>query len=109
MKIALVGYGKMGKEIEQILIARGHTISLIIDVNNTADLDADHLRDIDVAIEFTTPQTAYGNIVKCIEAGVPVVCGTTAWQTARSRTTLQNETGRFFLCLELQHRREHLF
>lgn len=79
MKIALVGYGKMGKEIEQILIARGHTISLIIDVNNTADLDADHLRDIDVAIEFTTPQTAYGNIVKCIEAGVPVVCGTTAW------------------------------
>ena len=60
-------------------IARGHTISLIIDVNNTADLDADHLRDIDVAIEFTTPQTAYGNIVKCIEAGVPVVCGTTAW------------------------------
>ena len=79
MKIALVGYGKMGKEIEQILIARGHTISLIIDVNNTADLDADHLRGIDVAIEFTTPQTAYGNIVKCIEAGVPVVCGTTAW------------------------------
>ena len=68
MKIALVGYGKMGKEIEQILIARGHTISLIIDVNNTADLDADHLRGIDVAIEFTTPQTAYGNIVKCIDA-----------------------------------------
>lgn len=79
MKIALIGYGKMGKEIEQILIARGHTIPLIIDLNNTNDLDAAHLKEIDVAIEFTTPSTAYGNVVKCLEAGVPVVCGTTAW------------------------------
>lgn len=69
----------MGKEIEQILIARGHTIPLIIDLNNTNDLDAAHLKEIDVAIEFTTPSTAYGNVVKCLEAGVPVVCGTTAW------------------------------
>ena len=79
MKIALIGYGKMGKEIEQILIARGHTIPLIIDLNNTNDLDAAHLQKVDVAIEFTTPSTAYGNVVKCLEAGVPVVCGTTAW------------------------------
>lgn len=79
MKIALIGYGKMGKEIEQILIARGHTIPLIIDLNNTNDLDAAHLKEINVAIEFTTPSTAYGNVVKCLEAGVPVVCGTTAW------------------------------
>lgn len=79
MKIALIGYGKMGKEIEQILIARGHTTPLIIDLNNTNDLDAAHLKEIDVAIEFTTPSTAYGNVVKCLEAGVPVVCGTTAW------------------------------
>ncbi len=79
MKIALIGYGKMGKEIEQILIARGHTIPLIIDLNNTNDLDAAHLQEVDVAIEFTTPSTAYGNVVKCLEAGVPVVCGTTAW------------------------------
>lgn len=79
MKIALIGYGKMGKEIEQILIARGHTIPLIIDLNNTNDLDAAHLPKVDVAIEFTTPSTAYGNVVKCLEAGVPVVCGTTAW------------------------------
>ncbi len=79
MKIALIGYGKMGKEIEQILIARGHTIPLIIDLNNTNDLDAAHLKEIDVAIEYTTPSTAYGNVVKCLEAGVPVVCGTTAW------------------------------
>lgn len=79
MKIALIGYGKMGKEIEQILIARGHTIPLIIDLNNTNDLDAAHLQKVDVAIEFTTPSTAYGNVVKCLEASVPVVCGTTAW------------------------------
>lgn len=79
MKIALIGYGKMGKEIEQILIARGHTIPLIIDLNNTNDLDAAHLQKVNVAIEFTTPSTAYGNVVKCLEAGVPVVCGTTAW------------------------------
>ena len=79
MKIALICYGKMGKEIEQILIARGHTIPLIIDLNNTNDLDAAHLQKVDVAIEFTTPSTAYGNVVKCLEAGVPVVCGTTAW------------------------------
>lgn len=79
MKIALIGYGKMGKEIEQILIARGHTIPLIIDLNNTNDLDTAHLQKVDVAIEFTTPSTAYGNVVKCLEAGVPVVCGTTAW------------------------------
>ena len=79
MKIALIGYGKMGKEIEQILIARGHTIPLIIDLNNTNDLDTAHLQKVDVAIEFTTPSTAYGNVVKCLEEGVPVVCGTTAW------------------------------
>lgn len=79
MKIALIGYGKMGKEIEQILIARGHTIPLIIDLNNTNDLDTAHLQKVDVAIEFTTPSTAYGNVVKCLEAGVPVVCGTTTW------------------------------
>ena len=79
MKIALICYGKMGKEIEQILIARGHTIPLIIDLNNTNDLDTPHLQKVDVAIEFTTPSTAYGNVVKCLEEGVPVVCGTTAW------------------------------
>lgn len=79
MKIALIGYGKMGKEIEQILLAHGHTIPLIIDMNNTQDLCAARLWEVDVAIEFTTPQTAYQNIVTCLEAGTPVVCGTTAW------------------------------
>ena len=52
---------------------------MIIDLNNTNDLDTAHLQKVDVAIEFTTPSTAYGNVVKCLEEGVPVVCGTTAW------------------------------
>ncbi len=98
MKIALIGYGKMGKEIEQILIARGHTIPLIIDLNNTNDLDAAHLKEIDVAIEFTTPSTAYGNVVKCLEAGVPVVCGTTAWldKLPQVEQLCKEKTGAFF-------------
>lgn len=79
MKIALIGYGKMGKEIERILIARGHTVPLIIDIGNADDLNAEKLRGIDAAIEFTTPQTAFHNIVACLEAGIPVVCGTTGW------------------------------
>ena len=79
MKIALIGYGKMGKEIEQILISRGHTVTLIIDIDNAGDLNAENLRKADVAIEFTTPHTAFQNIVTCLEAGVPVVCGTTGW------------------------------
>lgn len=98
MKIALIGYGKMGKEIEQILIARGHTIPLIIDLNNTNDLDAAHLKEIDVAIEFTTPSTAYGNVVKCLEAGIPVVCGTTAWldKLPQVEQLCKEKTGAFF-------------
>ena len=98
MKIALIGYGKMGKEIEQILIARGHTIPLIIDLNNTNDLDAAHLQKVDVAIEFTTPSTAYGNVVKCLEAGVPVVCGTTAWldKLPEVKQLCKEKNGAFF-------------
>lgn len=79
MKIALIGYGKMGHEIEKILVSRGHTLSLIIDIDNTDRLTAGDLAACDVAIEFTTPATACGNVLACLEAGVPVVCGTTAW------------------------------
>ena len=79
MKAAIIGYGKMGREIEKILIQRGHEIKLIIDVNNIADLNAENLKDIDVAIEFTTPSTAYDNIRKCLECGAAVVSGTTGW------------------------------
>ena len=77
MKIALIGYGKMGKTIEQIALQRGHQIVSIIDINNTADFDSEAFRSADVAIEFTTPATALGNYMRCFEANVPVVSGKT--------------------------------
>lgn len=79
MKIALLGYGKMGKEIEKIALNHKHEIVLKIDVNNPDDLNEGNLRLADVAIDFSTPASAYSNIMKCFEAGVPVVCGTTGW------------------------------
>lgn len=79
MKIALVGYGKMGKAIEQIARERGHEIVSIIDINNPQDFASEAFRSADVAIEFTSPATAYGNYLKCFEASVPVVSGTTGW------------------------------
>lgn len=69
----------MGHEIEQVLLRRGHTIGLIIDENNRSELTPSALSDIDVAIEFTTPDTAYDNILACIESGTAVVSGTTGW------------------------------
>lgn len=79
MKAAIIGYGKMGREIERILLERGHEIGLVIDADNSAALDAGHLRGIDVALEFTTPETAYDNLRACIENRTPVVSGTTGW------------------------------
>lgn len=79
MKAAIIGYGKMGREIEKILTQRGHEAALIIDTDNASELDAAHLKGIDVAIEFTTPETAYANIRTCLEAGTAVVSGTTGW------------------------------
>ncbi len=69
----------MGREIEKILIDRGHSVPLIIDINNAEDLNAENLAKVDVAIEFTTPHTAYNNLKICVEAGTPVVSGTTGW------------------------------
>lgn len=79
MKAAIIGYGKMGREIERILVERGHEATLVIDTDNAAQLDAEHLAAVDVAIEFTTPETAYDNIRTCLEAGTAVVSGTTGW------------------------------
>ena len=79
MKIALIGYGKMGQELERIPLDRNHDIALIIDQNNLADLTAENLKGIDVVIEFTNPDSAYKNYMICFEAGVPVVSGTTGW------------------------------
>lgn len=79
MKIALIGYGKMGKTIEQIAISRGHTIVARIDVHNKEVFESETFASADVAIEFTTPETAFDNYLKCFKADVPVVSGTTGW------------------------------
>jgi len=79
MKIALIGYGKMGKAIEEIAIANGHLIVLKIDLSNIDEFTKDNLSQADVAIEFTSPHTAFNNVSKCLEYGIPVVCGSTGW------------------------------
>ena len=79
MKIALIGYGKMGKEIERIARSRGHEIVCIIDIDNQEDFQSEAFRSADVAIEFTNPKAAYGNYMKAFEAGVKLVSGSTGW------------------------------
>jgi 4-hydroxy-tetrahydrodipicolinate reductase len=79
MKIALIGYGKMGHMIESIARERGHEIVSIIDQNNLDEFESNAFASADVAIEFTTPQTAADNILRAWKAGVLVVCGTTGW------------------------------
>jgi 4-hydroxy-tetrahydrodipicolinate reductase len=79
MNIALIGYGKMGHAIEQVAVRRGHTITLRITSANEHELDAEHLKNVDVAIEFTNPEAAKENVLLCLNAGVNVVCGTTGW------------------------------
>ena len=79
MKIVLIGYGKMGKEIERLSLERGHQIVAKIDVDNQADLAALSSAEVDVAIEFSNPASAYANILTCINKQIPVVCGTTGW------------------------------
>ncbi len=79
MKIALLGYGKMGKEIESIALQRGHTIVLKVDENNSTTFTNEDLKKADVAIEFSTPQTVSANIKKCFDAQVPIIVGTTGW------------------------------
>ena len=79
MNIALIGYGRMGHEIEAIAVKRGHAVKLIVDQDNTADLNKTNLKGIDVAIEFSSPGAAFENIKKCLELKVPVVSGTTGW------------------------------
>ncbi len=79
MNIAIIGYGRMGHEIESAAVSRGHEIKLVIDKENPEDFNQIPGCKIDVAIEFTTPETACGNISKCLEMEVPVVSGTTGW------------------------------
>jgi 4-hydroxy-tetrahydrodipicolinate reductase len=79
MNIALIGYGKMGRIIEEIALERGHHTVLKISSANAHELTAENLRKADVAIEFTSPHSAFANISACMHAGVPVVCGSTGW------------------------------
>jgi 4-hydroxy-tetrahydrodipicolinate reductase len=79
MKIAILGYGKMGKEIEDISLYRSHTVPVKIDEYNSSSVNPQLLKNVDVAIEFSTPESAIPNIRLCLEAGIPVVVGTTGW------------------------------
>lgn len=79
MKIALIGYGKMGKAIEEIAIQQGHEIVLKITSKNLHELTEDNLKKADVAIEFTNPESAVENINACLNAGVATICGSTGW------------------------------
>ncbi len=79
MNVAIIGYGKMGREIERRLIAKGDTVSLIIDREGVEAITPESTAGIDVAIEFSTPESAFDNIIALLKCGMPVVCGTTAW------------------------------
>jgi len=93
MKIALLGYGKMGKIIEKIATDRKHEIVLKIDLDNQDELTAENLQKADVAIEFSTPATVLGNIEHCFNAGVPIVVGTTGWYEQLPQIKQQCEKG----------------
>jgi len=98
MKIALIGYGKMGKAIEKLGLEQGHEFPLIIDVNNAGDLNPDNIVGIDIAIEFSAPVAAPGNVLRCLELGLPVVSGTTGWNSRFEEVNLscKSQNGAFF-------------
>ncbi|MCC6723110.1 MAG: 4-hydroxy-tetrahydrodipicolinate reductase [Saprospiraceae bacterium] len=79
MKIAIIGFGKMGKTIKSLAEQVGDEVTLTFDVENKSAFTAENLKRADVAIEFTRPETAFENVKTCLEAGIPVVCGTTGW------------------------------
>ncbi|TRX63550.1 4-hydroxy-tetrahydrodipicolinate reductase [Carboxylicivirga sp. M1479] len=98
MKIALIGYGKMGQEIEKIALDRGHEIVSKIDVSSEDSFTDDAFKSADVAIEFTRPEAAYDNYMKCFDAKVPVVSGTTGWldKLAEIKDRCDNDNQTFF-------------
>ena len=79
LRIALIGYGKMGKTIEEIALQRGHSVELKIDIDSMASFTKENLQNCDVAIEFTGPHSAKKNILKCFDARIPIVSGSTGW------------------------------
>lgn len=98
MKIALIGYGKMGREIHDIARKKGHEIVCIIDDDNKSDIDSDKFRDADVAFEFTRPESAVSNFVEAFKQKVPVVSGTTGWLSKWDdvKTSCLENNGAFF-------------
>ena len=98
MKIALIGYGRMGKTIEAIAKDREHEIVLAIDIDNQNDLTVENLKKADVAIEFTIPASAFNNYKICFESGVPVVSGTTGWLDKKTQVLeeMKKHDGTFF-------------
>ncbi|TAK46579.1 MAG: 4-hydroxy-tetrahydrodipicolinate reductase [Saprospiraceae bacterium] len=98
MKIALIGFGKMGKAIERLALRKSHNIVLKIDLENKEELTTGNLQGADVAIEFSRPEVAFGNIAACLNAGVPVVSGTTGWLSQLGEAKeLCHKTGGAFL------------
>ncbi len=97
MKIALIGYGKMGKAIEEIALQRGHEIVLRVSIDNLEDNTIEKIRKADVAIEFSGPDSAFENLVRCMDAGVPAVCGSTGWldRYQEARTICLDSGGAF--------------
>jgi 4-hydroxy-tetrahydrodipicolinate reductase len=97
MRIALIGYGKMGKAIEEVALQRGHEIVIRIDQPNLNEFTKENLTKADVAIEFTSPHTAYDNVKKCIEFDVAVICGSTGWteRLEEVKTICANKNGAF--------------
>ncbi len=97
MKIALIGYGKMGKAIEDIALQKGHEVVLKIGSQNADEMTTANLQNANVAIEFTTPHSAVQNIKKCLDATVPVVCGSTGWlqHWEEVKEYVQNKNGAF--------------
>lgn len=99
MKIALIGYGKMGKEVEQIALERGHSIVLKVSSDNASTYSLSDLQQADVAIEFSKPASAVSNIYKCFEAGIPVIVGTTGWLEQLDevkKTCIEQQQGLFY-------------
>lgn len=98
MKILILGYGKMGKAIEEIAEDRGHTISHKININNTQALKFIDGSNINVAIEFSQPDAAYDNLKFCIDNNIPVVCGTTGWLSRKPEIEqlCRDKSGSFF-------------
>jgi len=99
MRIALVGYGKMGKEIERIATERGHQISFRVSLENQDDIENIQNANTDVAIEFSQPESAYENLKTLLNKQIPTVCGTTGWlekQKEIEKLTLESQTAFFY-------------